>query len=153
MHILLALLSGILFGIGLTVAQMTNPQKVLDFLDIAAIFKGGWDPTLLMVFVGALPVMFAAYRVQAGQAKPWFDSAFYIPTRKDIDGGLVTGSTMFGVGWGLVGLCPGPAVVALALMSRPMVGRTVLFFGTMMFGIWLANILRLSGSAREAAAV
>jgi uncharacterized protein len=140
MPFLAAIIAGILFGAGLTVSGMSNPKKVLDFLDIAAIARGAWDPTLLMVFVGALPVMFAAYHVQGRQ--PLFAAAFSIPAAGAVDRPLVLGSALFGIGWGLVGLCPGPAVIAPALASRGVLGPTVLFFGALLLGVWLAVVTR-----------
>jgi uncharacterized protein len=139
---LMALLAGTLFGCGLTISGMANPQKVLGFLDFAAIRTGGWDPTLLLVFVGALPVMFVAYRLQAGAARPWFANAFQIPADGLVSRPLVLGSTLFGIGWGLAGLCPGPAVIALALASKPMLGAALLFFGALLAGIWVATVTR-----------
>lgn len=152
MHMIIALLCGCLFGAGLVVAQMTNPQKILNFLDVAAIATGRWDPSLLMVFVGALPVMFAAYQWQRRLAAPWLGTNWTLTGTNAIDTRLVVGSTMFGVGWGLVGLCPGPAVAALALVSRETLGPVFVFFGAMMTGVWVANVMRLSGSAGEPAA-
>ncbi len=140
MPIIAAIIAGILFGAGLTVSGMSNPKKVLDFLDIAAIARGGWDPTLLMVFIGALPVMFIAYRLQG--RKPLFADAFSIPSAGAIDRPLVIGSALFGIGWGLVGLCPGPAVIAPMLASRAVLGPTVLFLGALLLGVWLAVITR-----------
>jgi uncharacterized protein len=140
MPIIAAIISGILFGAGLTVSGMSNPKKVLDFLDIAAMARGAWDPTLIMVFIGALPVMFVAYRLQG--RKPLFADAFSIPAAGTIDRPLVIGSALFGIGWGLVGLCPGPAVVAPALASRAVLGATLVFFAAMLLGVWLAVITR-----------
>jgi uncharacterized protein len=135
------LISGILFGAGLAVSGMGNPQKVLNFLDIAAIRSGDWDPTLLCVFAGALPVMFVAYRLQG--AKPGLTDAFTMPADGVIDRPLVIGSTLFGVGWGLIGLCPGPAVIALALASKAHMPMALTFFGSLLAGVWLANVVRL----------
>jgi uncharacterized protein len=135
-----AIIAGILFGAGLTVSGMSNPKKVLDFLDIAAIARGGWDPTLIMVFCGALPVMFAAYRLQG--RKPLFADAFSIPAGGAIDRPLVVGSALFGIGWGLVGLCPGPAMIAPALASRAVLGPTLVFLASLLLGVWLAVMTR-----------
>jgi uncharacterized protein len=139
MPLLVALIAGILFGAGLTVAGMTNPRKILNFLDFAAVRMGNWDPTLLCVFAGALPVMFLAYRL-AGQ-KPWLADAFQVPADGAIDRSLFVGSVMFGIGWGLVGLCPGPAVAALALASKDVMVPTVVFLSSLMAGIWLSNVV------------
>jgi uncharacterized membrane protein YedE/YeeE len=154
MAVAIALACGILFGAGLTVSGMTNPAKILNFLDLASIATGRWDPTLLAVFAGALAPMFIAWQMQAGAAKPWVAGAFQVPTRSDIDGRLAAGSALFGVGWGLAGLCPGPAIAAIALApSRPLLGALVLFFGAMLAGVWLARVTGYSGALREAAAV
>lgn len=140
MNRLITLIAGILFGAGLTVSGMSNPQKVLNFLDLAAMRTGGWDPTLLAVFAGALPVMFLAYRL-AG-ATPWFADTFQIPTAAEIDPPLVVGSALFGVGWGMAGLCPGPAVVALALASRQTMPSAVVVLAAILVGVWLATVYR-----------
>jgi uncharacterized membrane protein YedE/YeeE len=153
MAIFVAVLSGVLFGVGLTVSGMNNPQKILNFLDVAAVSNGAWDPTMLMVFVGALPVMFLAYQCRQGMTTTWLKTAFSVPDDEDVDAGLLTGSTMFGVGWGLIGLCPGPAVVAMALASREVIGQALLFFGAMLCGVWLAYVLGLSGSHKSQIAV
>ncbi|MEQ1559818.1 MAG: DUF6691 family protein [Methyloglobulus sp.] len=107
----LALLSGILFGIGLALSQMTNPGKVLNFLDIA----GNWDPSLIFVMLGALAVTFIFFRVILKRPAPLFDSKFYLSTKKDIDKPLIIGATIFGAGWGISGYCPGPSIAGLGL--------------------------------------
>jgi uncharacterized membrane protein YedE/YeeE len=109
--ILVALASGLLFGAGLAVSQMINPAKVIGFLDVA----GNWDPTLAFVLGGAVGVWGAAFAVTRRMRAPLFAKAFAIPKRSDIDARLVGGSALFGIGWGLVGYCPGPAVSSLAL--------------------------------------
>ena len=106
-----ALLSGLVFGIGLTVAEMTNPEKVRSFLDIL----GNWDPSLAFVMGGALVLTFLGYKVVTKREKPLFETCFHIPQSKHIDKRLVMGAVFFGVGWGLVGLCPGPALAAITL--------------------------------------
>ncbi len=140
MPILIALVAGMLFGAGLTVAQMVDPLKVLNFLDVAAIRTGRWDPTLLLVFVGALPVMFAAYQWQRRLGAPAFAERFEIPTRRDIDMPLVAGSALFGLGWGLTGICPGPALTALPLIGAdlPMLG---LFIAAMLAGMFASRFV------------
>ena len=141
MPILIALAAGMLFGAGLTVAQMVDPQKVLNFLDIAAIRTGRWDPTLLFVFAGALPVMFAAYQWQRRMGAPAFAERFDVPTRRDIDTPLVAGSALFGVGWGLCGICPGPALAALALIGADM-AMLALFVASMLAGMLASRLTR-----------
>lgn len=102
--------SGALFAVGLTVSGMVKPSKVIGFLDVA----GAWDPSLAFVMVGAIAVHFVAHRWIRRRASPIFDTKFHLPTRKDIDGRLLVGAALFGVGWGLGGFCPGPALVTAA---------------------------------------
>ncbi len=152
MQILIALVAGAIFGAGLTVAQMVNPRKILDFLDVAGIATGTWDPTLLMVFVGALPTVFLAYVIQRRMIRPVFAATFTIPAQSDIDVRLVAGSTAFGVGWGLAGVCPGPAVVALALaLAGTQLPNVGLFVAAMLGGMLLSWLFRTSSSAGRAA--
>ena len=105
-----AALSGLLFGAGLYISQMVDPYKVLHFLDFAAIPSGGWDPSLGFVMGGGLVVMFFAVRYTRGRAAPLFDTSFHEPEFKKIDTPLVLGAALFGVGWGMSGICPGPAI-------------------------------------------
>jgi len=107
---LAALVSGLVFGAGLALAGMTNPAKVLSFLDVA----GAWDPTLALVMGAALCVNATAYALTRSRAQPLFADAFELPTRADLDARLLGGAALFGVGWALVGLCPGPALASLA---------------------------------------
>jgi hypothetical protein len=110
MQVVAALVCGLVFGAGLAIAGMTNPAKVLAFLDVA----GAWDPTLAFVMGGALLVNAGAYALTRRRARPLFAEVFALPTRRDLDARLVGGAALFGVGWGLVGLCPGPALASLA---------------------------------------
>ena len=112
---LVALLSGVLFGLGLVVSGMVNPAKVLGFLDVA----GDWDPTLAFVMGGALLVTIPAFHMILNRPRPVFAEEFDLPTKKDVDARLLGGSALFGVGWGLAGFCPGPAVAALASGLAP----------------------------------
>ena len=102
--------SGLLFGAGLYISQMVDPYKVLRFLDFTAIPTGGWDPSLAFVMGGGLIVMFFAVRFSRGRTAPLFDAQFHEPEFKRIDAPLVGGSVLFGVGWGMSGICPGPAI-------------------------------------------
>lgn len=104
-----SLLSGLLFGTGLTISQMINPAKVIGFLDVA----GNWDPTLAFVMGGALAVTIPGFIFVRRMAKPLVAHTFQLPTRRDIDMRLVGGAALFGVGWGLGGFCPGPALASL----------------------------------------
>jgi uncharacterized membrane protein YedE/YeeE len=103
-----AFVSGLLFAIGLGIAGMSNPNKVLNFLDVL----GDWDPSLMFVMAGAIVVYAPVYRLLKGEPAPKFADRFHLPTKKDIDGKLVLGSILFGIGWGIAGYCPGPAIVA-----------------------------------------
>lgn len=107
---LVNLFAGTLFGLGLTISGMVNPQKVIGFLD----FAGDWDPTLAFVMGGAVLVAMPAFRLILRRPHPILADDFDLPTRKDVDGRLLGGAALFGVGWGLAGFCPGPAVTALA---------------------------------------
>lgn len=101
---------GLLFGLGLAIAQMTNPAKVLNFLDIT----GQWDPSLAFVMGGALVVTAIGYRLVLKRRAPLLAEAFQLPQARAIDFKLLGGATLFGIGWGLVGLCPGPVLAVLA---------------------------------------
>jgi uncharacterized protein len=138
MIILLALGCGILFGAGLAISGMINPQKVLAFLDVGGIPSGTWDPTLGVVFAAALVPMFVAYAIQKRMARPTLDVQFEIPTRRDIDARLLAGAAIFGAGWGLAGLCPGPAVAALPAVGSQL-PALVVFIIAMLTGIWLST--------------
>ena len=109
-----AALSGLLFGAGLYVSQMVDPYKVLNFLNFAAIPSGGWDPSLAFVMGGGLLVMFLAARYARGRTAPLFDASFHEPEFTRIDAPLVGGAALFGVGWGMSGVCPGPAISLIA---------------------------------------
>ena len=111
MRTLIALIAGMLFGAGLTLSGMTDPHRVRAFLDIF----GDWDPTLAFVMGGAIIPMAIAWRIQRRAERPIADASFALPDTVKIDAQLVLGSILFGVGWGLGGLCPGPAVASLAL--------------------------------------
>ena len=108
---LISLASGTLFGAGLAISGMIDPARVRAFLDVT----GAWDPTLAFVMGGAVIVMAVAWRLQARMARPLFGERFALPDRTDLDGRLIAGSVLFGIGWGVAGLCPGPAVASLAL--------------------------------------
>ena len=108
MHSLGAFVSGLIFGIGLIVSGMTDPSKVIGFLDLA----GRWDPSLAFVMVGAIIVGLIGYAVARKRTTAFLGGALHIPTARQIDRRLVLGSLVFGIGWGLAGFCPGPAVVA-----------------------------------------
>jgi uncharacterized membrane protein YedE/YeeE len=100
---------GALFGLGLIISGMSNPQKVLGFLDLS----GNWDPSLIFVMFGAVLVGLAGFYVMSKRTQAFFGGALHIPTRRDITKPLLIGSLIFGAGWGIAGFCPGPALVAL----------------------------------------
>ncbi len=108
-----ALISGLLFGVGLAVAQMTNPTKVISFLDVT----GNWDPSLALVMGAAFFVALLGFKLTAQRAGPLFDEKFRLPTRTDLDKPLVLGAALFGAGWGLAGYCPGPVIASLGLLN------------------------------------
>jgi uncharacterized membrane protein YedE/YeeE len=130
---------GLVFGLGLAVSGMMNPAKVIGFLDIA----GSWDPTLAFVMGGALLVAVPAYRVILSRRHPVLDSTFSLPTKTSLDASLIWGSALFGVGWGLVGFCPGPAVAAIVTGLPAVLG----FLGAMLGG--MALHVRISGERGE----
>lgn len=108
-----ALAAGLLFGLGLAISQMVNPEKVLDFLDVA----GNWDPSLAFVLGGAVGVAMLAFRFVLGRKQPIFESEFHLPHMTKVDRRLLIGSGVFGLGWGIGGYCPGPGVAALSAGS------------------------------------
>jgi hypothetical protein len=110
MQVLASLACGMLFGAGLAVGGMTNPAKVLAFLDVA----GAWNPTLAFVMASALAVNASAYAWTRRRARPLLSEAFALPARRELDASLLGGAALFGIGWGMVGLCPGPALAGLA---------------------------------------
>ncbi|WGR95796.1 YeeE/YedE family protein [Bradyrhizobium sp. ISRA443] len=117
MQILASFICGLIFGAGLLISGMTDPQKVLGFLDIF----GAWDATLAFVMAGAVAVTAAGFALARHRTAPTFSARFLWPDRSDIDAPLVTGAVLFGIGWGLVGICPGPALVNLAGLTLPIV--------------------------------
>lgn len=106
---LAALGGGVVFGLGLSLAQMTNPDKVLNFLDIS----GAWDPSLLLVLGGAVVLSALGFRLVFRRGAPLWDRLFHVPLTRAIDTPLIVGSALFGIGWGLSGYCPGPAIASI----------------------------------------
>jgi uncharacterized membrane protein YedE/YeeE len=132
-----AFVSGVLFSAGLVLSGMTHPAKVQGFLDVS----GRWDPSLAFVMGGAIAVMAPIVALVRRRGRPLFDTTLHEPKPKAIDARLVGGSVLFGVGWGIGGLCPGPALVSLATGSLPIVA----FVAAMLVGIWVVD--RVSPSA------
>lgn len=128
-RIVAAALAGFVFGAGLQVAQMTDPRKVQNFLDVA----GAWDPSLLFVLGGAVIVAAAGFALARGRARPWFDERFHGPAARRIDRPLLLGSALFGIGWALAGFCPGPAIASLGFASTD----ALLLVPAMLAGAWL----------------
>ena len=129
--------SGILFGVGLSVARMTDPQKIWNFLDLAAIPSGGWDPSLIFVMVGGILVGLVGMRLDRilGLKQPLAAPAFIKTHRTKVDATLVVGAAIFGIGWGLSGFCPGPSIADLGLVP----GDVWLFVVAMVAGSWIAG--------------
>ncbi|MEX0644566.1 MAG: DUF6691 family protein [Parvularculaceae bacterium] len=125
-------LVGLLFGLGLVVSGMINPEKIIGFLDVA----GQWDPTLLFVMAGAFAASFAGFRIVLTRKKPILSGAFSLPTKTVIDRPLIIGAALFGVGWGLSGFCPGPGVTALSLGAI----EPVIFVAAMVAGMVAHNV-------------
>ena len=133
-RLLVSLLAGLLFGAGLLISGMTDTAKVQGWLDIL----GKWDPTLAFVMGGAIIPMIMGWVITA-KKKPVFDVSFSMPSNKSIDKKLLAGSVLFGMGWGLAGLCPGPAIAALGFGGTGI----ILFFVSMVVGMLLSKPLRL----------
>ena len=139
MRALASLLCGFIFGWGLFLSGMIRPDKVLNFLDVFAIPSGGWDPSLAVVMAAALVVVFFGYRL-ARRRSPAFDAQNQWPTQTAIDRPLIAGAALFGIGWGLVGLCPGPAIENLTSLSTPVIVFVVaLAIGTLVHDVWYAR--------------
>lgn len=116
MKILMGYIAGLLFGLGVAVSGMTDPARVLGFLD----FFGAWDPTLMFVLGGAVITNFIGYRVALRRQHPLFAGSFQLPGRNDLDARLVGGAALFGIGWGLSGYCPGPAIASASGLTGPL---------------------------------
>lgn len=135
MRFLTTLFAGLLFGTGLILSGMANPKKVQNFLDIF----GSWDPSLAFVMGGAILVTAPGFWLVQKRTSPFFHDVFQLPARKDIDARLVTGAAIFGVGWGLGGLCPGPAVTSLLFFTP----GVLIFVPAMLVGMILAKFIAL----------
>ncbi len=144
MGLISALIGGLIFGVGLLVSGMANPAKVLGFLDIF----GAWDPSLIVVMAAALIVTWMGYALMHRRGKPLLEEEHQSPAAAAIDGKLILGAAMFGIGWGLIGFCPGPALVNIATFSP----KVLVFVAAMLAGMLLREWLRretASVSARE----
>lgn len=133
---LLAFVAGILFGTGLCVSRMADPVKVLDFLDVT----GNWDPSLALVMGGALAVALIAFRFVLKRNAPFFAVRFQLPTKTDLDKKLITGAALFGIGWGMIGYCPGPAITAMGFgFTGPVYIVTAMIAGFMTHKFFLES--------------
>ena len=144
MFALSALLSGLVFGLGLIVSGMANPAKVLGFLDLA----GAWDPSLAFVMGGAILVGFFAFLIAKKRTRSFIGAEMKLPTTSSIDNRLLTGSALFGAGWGVAGFCPGPGLVALG-MGEP---KALVFVGAMLAGMAIFSWREKRSSAAAASA-
>lgn len=145
MSLIIQFLIGLLFGSGLVVAGMSNPQKVLNFLDIASITTGSWDPSLAFVMAGGIIVTYLGYAYVLKRKQPIFDTQFHLPHAKAINAPIIVGPAIFGIGWGLAGFCPGPAFTALGTGSV----HAALFVAAMLAGMIGARRLALRQIAQD----
>lgn len=144
LQIVMALLAGLVFGIGLILAGMTDPSKVIGFLDLA----GAWDPSLAFVMGGAILVGLVAFRFAGKRQKSLLGGAMRLPTATQIDRRLLLGGLAFGVGWGLAGYCPGPALASLASGAA----EPLIFTVAMLAGMGVFELLERATQARKARA-
>ena len=133
---IISLVSGIFFGVGLVISEMINPEKVLGFLDLF----GNWDPSLAFVMIGALIISSPLFHIIKNKEKPLFAEKFNYSNNKEVNNRLIVGSALFGAGWGLGGLCPGPAISSIALINI----NSITFVFAMFFGFYLVKFLKLS---------
>lgn len=136
MLVIFAFLCGLIFGVGLLISGMANPEKVLGFLDLSQ----PWDPSLAFVMIGAIAVGIVGFALVKGKKKAFCGVPILLPANNTIDRTLVVGAILFGLGWGLAGICPGPALVLLGAG----VGKGLLFILAMLVGMWLVNRVRPS---------
>ena len=134
MRIIVSAIAGLMFGLGLIISGMADPAKVLNFLDPF----GTWDPSLAFVMLGAIAVTIAGYRLAFHRGRPLLADRLSLPTKTDIDTQLLAGAGLFGIGWGLSGFCPGPAIVSLPLLAT----GTLVFVPAMLAGMLLARALQ-----------
>ena len=133
---IISLISGIIFGIGLVISEMINPEKVLNFLNLF----GNWDPSLVFVMIGALIIFSPLFHLIKNNKKPLLADSFNYSKNKDINKRLIIGAALFGAGWGLGGLCPGPAISSIALLNI----NSITFVVAMFIGFYLVKFFKLS---------
>ena len=136
------LLSGLLFGTGLTISGMVNPMKILNFLDIS----GPWDPTLIFVMGSGLVVTLLGYQIIFKRNAPLFATSFRLPTSQDIDAKLLGGAALFGLGWGLTGFCPGPAIASLVFGRIESITFVIAMAAGMIIAIQIQNRMQTSAA-------
>lgn len=141
MLVLASLITGLTFGFGLVLSGMADPVKVLGFLDLA----GSWDPSLAFVMGGAIAVSAVAFAVARKRRVSLLGAEMKMPTARRLDPKLIVGSTLFGAGWGMVGLCPGPAMVALGMGEM----KALVFVAAMLIGMTVHKYIERSGAARS----
>ena len=142
MPMVFSILAGMIFGAGLTLSDMVNPARILNFLDVA----GSWDPTLIFVMAGGLAITTLGYRFVFRRKSPLFADKFNLPTQRQIDLPLVGGAALFGVGWGLAGICPGPALTDVATLEP----KIFLYIAAMLVGMMVARVFQGRLSAMKA---
>ena len=138
MQLFFALLSGLLISAGIAVSKMIDPQKVLGFLDLT----GNWDPSLAFVMAAALVVYTIGYRLVLKKGTALFSAGFALPSKKQLDRSLLVGAAIFGVGWGMAGYCPGPAIAALPAASTGTTGFVIM----MVLGWFIAGKIPIKNS-------
>ncbi len=141
MRTLVVLLIGAIFGAGVTVSDMINPARVQAFLDVA----GAWDPTLAFVMAAAIPPSAIAYLIRRRMDRPLLGERFFIPENRQLDTRLLAGAALFGVGWGLAGFCPGPAIAALVLGAW----QPWLFVAAMLTGMVLHRLTARAATSQR----
>ena len=143
MQITATFIASLFFGLGLVVSGLANPAKVLNFLDVT----GTWDPSLIFTMASAVVITGIGYRLVFTRRYPIFSDSFHVPPPSSIDGRLLAGAALFGIGWGLVGYCPGPAITAISLGNR----STFIFVAAMLAGMTLGRLLPSPASRSGAA--
>jgi uncharacterized membrane protein YedE/YeeE len=133
LHILFAFISGLIFGLGLILAGMSNPSKVLAFLDIAGL----WDPSLMFVMGGAIGIGIVAFTFAKKRTTAMLGGVMHMPSKQDLDQKIIVGGILFGLGWGIAGICPGPALVLLGAGSK----QGIIFVLAMLIGITVYSVL------------
>lgn len=134
MILISAFMSGLIFGIGLILSGMTDPAKVIGFLDVT----GSWNPSLAFVMIGAIAVAYFAFHIATRQSKTILGEQIVLPAKKEIDARLIVGSITFGIGWGLAGYCPGPAIASIATNAS----EPILFSAAMLAGMAIYEVLQ-----------